>query len=166
MLAGQKHAIKTLKPSFFVTGVMGIFFDFPRHNRKADRFGRCLLCKVDLSITGRGLHNLYEHWKVQEHTRLEQKYRNMINKMLLEKSFRQVSAQGKSDTKQSGTTSCFRVARGAHSRLTESVQIRCAKTGEIPHLFVVGAAYLLLCCFFLCFVSMTSYGSRFKFVNS
>ena len=66
---------------------------FPRHKRVVDGFARCLLCRVDLSIAGRGLSSLWDHWKEVEHTRLEQKYRIMTQKPLLDKTCRAVSAE-------------------------------------------------------------------------
>ena len=58
-----------------------------------DGFARSLLCRVDLSIAGRGLSSLWDHWKGAEHTRLEQKCRIMTQKPLLDKSCRPVSAE-------------------------------------------------------------------------
>ena len=66
------------------------FVGFPRHKRVVDCYARCLMYKVDISIAGRGLHNLWGHWKGLEHTRLEQKYRNMTQRPLLDKSCRPV----------------------------------------------------------------------------
>ena len=88
VLAGRKRAIKTLKPSFFVSGVVGTFVGFPRNKHVVDGFARCRLCRVDLSIAGRGLHNLWDHWKGREHTCLEQRFRIMSNRPLLDKSCR------------------------------------------------------------------------------
>ena len=50
------------------------------------------MCKVDLSIAGRDLQNLLSHWKGAEQTRIEQKYRIMTQRTLLDKSCRPVSA--------------------------------------------------------------------------
>ena len=91
VFTGRKRAIKTLKPSFFVSGFVGTFVGFPKHKRVIDGFARCLLCRADISIADRGVHNLWDHWKGREHTRLEQKYRTMSNKPLLDKSCRPVS---------------------------------------------------------------------------
>ena len=66
---------------------------FPQHKRVVDGYARCLLCRVDLSIAGRGLSSLWDHWKGVEPTRLEQKYRIMTQKPLLLKSCRAVSAE-------------------------------------------------------------------------
>ena len=85
--------VKTLKPSYFVSGVVGTFVGFPRHKRVVDGFARCLLCKADLSIAGRGLSSLWEHWRGVEHTRLEQKYRVMMQMPLLDKACRPVTAE-------------------------------------------------------------------------
>ena len=90
---GRKRKLNTLKASYFVSGVVGLFVGFPRNKRVLDGYARCLLCKVDLSIAGRGLQNLWSHWKGAEHTRLEQKYRIMTQRPLLDKSCRPVSAE-------------------------------------------------------------------------
>ena len=85
--------VKILKPSYFVSGVVGTFVGFPRHKRVVDGFARCLLCKADLSIAGRGLSSLWEHWRGVEQTRLEQKYRIMMQMPLLDKACRPVTAE-------------------------------------------------------------------------
>ena len=54
-IVGRNKKVKTLKPAYFVSGVVGTLVGFPRHKRVVDRYARCLLCKVDLSIAGRGL---------------------------------------------------------------------------------------------------------------
>ena len=89
----RARKIKTLKPSYFVSGVVGTFVGFPRNKRVIDGYARCLLCRADLSIAGRGLSSLWDHWKGVEHTRLEQKYRIMTHRPLLDKSCRLVSAE-------------------------------------------------------------------------
>ena len=89
----RKKRLNTLKPSYFVSNVVGLFVGFPRHKRVIDGFARCLMCRVDLSIAGRGLQNLLGHWKGAEHTRLEQKFRIMTQRPLLDKSCRPVSAE-------------------------------------------------------------------------
>ena len=88
----RKRKINTLKPSYFVSAVVGLFVGFPRHKRVADGYARCLMCKVDISIAGRGLGILWGHWKGAEHTRLEQKFRIMTQRPLLDRSCRPVSA--------------------------------------------------------------------------
>ena len=93
VVTARAKKVKTLRPSYFVSGVVGTFFGFPRHKRVVDGYARCLLCKVDLSIAGRGLSSLWEHWRGVEHTRLEQKYRIMMQKPLLDKACRPVSAE-------------------------------------------------------------------------
>ena len=71
----------------------GTFVGFPRKKRGVDGYARCRLCRVDLSIAGRGLHNLWDHWKGREHTGLEQRYRIMSNRPFLDKSCRPVSLE-------------------------------------------------------------------------
>ena len=85
--------MKTLKPAYFVSGVVGTFVGFPQHKRVFDGYAQCLLCKIDLSIAGRSLSSLWEHWRIVEHNRLEQKYRNMMQMPLLDKACRPVSAE-------------------------------------------------------------------------
>ena len=58
-----------------------------------DGYARCLLCMADLSIAGRGLSSLWDHWKGVEHSILEQKYRIMTQRPLLDKSCRAVTAE-------------------------------------------------------------------------
>ena len=91
-VAARTKKIKTLKPSYFVSSVVGTFVGFPRNKRVIDGYARCLLCRADLSIAGRGISSLWDHWKGVEHTRLEQKYRIMTHRPLLDKSCRPVSA--------------------------------------------------------------------------
>ena len=92
-IVGRNKKVKTLKPAYFVSGVVGTFVGFPRHKRVVDGYARCLLCKVDLSIAGRGLSSLWEHWRGVEHTRVEQKFRIMMQMPLLDKACRPVSAE-------------------------------------------------------------------------
>ena len=82
----HRRKINTLKPSYFVSGVVGLFVGFPQHKRVVDGYARCLMCKVDISNASRGLNNLWGHWKGIEHKQLEQKYRIMTQRPLLEKS--------------------------------------------------------------------------------
>ena len=57
----RKRTINTLKPSYFISAVVGLFVGFPWHKRVADGYARCLMCKADISIAGRGLGSLREH---------------------------------------------------------------------------------------------------------
>ena len=84
--------MKILKPSYFVSGVEGTFVSFQLHKRVVDRFARFLLCRFDLNIAGRGLSSLWDHWKGIGLTRLEQKYRIITQRPLLDKSCRPVNA--------------------------------------------------------------------------
>ena len=56
-----------------------------------DGYARCLLCRADLSIGG--LSSLWDHWRGADYTRLEQKYRIMTRRPLLDKSCRAVPAE-------------------------------------------------------------------------
>ena len=101
----RKRKINTLKPSYFVSGVVGLFVGFPRHKRVLDGFARCVICNVDISIAGRGLQNLWAHWKGVEHTRLEQKYRIMTQRPLLDRSCRPVLGRSANPFETDGGTS-------------------------------------------------------------
>ena len=89
----RARTVKTLKPSYFVCGVVGTFVGFPRNKRVIESYARCTQCRADLKIAGRGLSSLWELWKGVEHTRLEQKYRIITHKPLLDKSCRPDSAE-------------------------------------------------------------------------
>ena len=165
----RKRPIKTLKPSFFVSGVVGDFVGFPRNKRVIDGFARCLLCKVDLSIAGRGLHNLWDHWRGREHTRLEQKYRIMMNSPLLDRSCRLVS---KEEDQRIRMERMFEPPVYLESALGLTVEERIAieiaeaESAEKPKLSDESAAYLWLCNFINCFVSMTGFGPVVNFMES
>ena len=70
-ISARVRKVKTLKPSFFVSGVVWTFVGFPRNKRVIDGYARCLLCRADLSFAGRGLLSLWDHWKGVEHTQLD-----------------------------------------------------------------------------------------------
>ena len=91
-VAARTKKIKTLEPFYFVSSVVGTFVGFPRNKRVIDGYARCLLCRADLSIAGRRISSLWDPWKGVEHTRLEQKYRTMTHRPLLDKPCRPVSA--------------------------------------------------------------------------
>ena len=88
----RKRKINTLKSAYFVSHVVSLFVGFPRHKRVVDGYAPCLLCKVDICIAGRGLGNLWGHWKGAELLRLAQNFRIVTQCPLLEKSYRPVSA--------------------------------------------------------------------------
>ena len=85
--------VKTPKPSYFVSSVVGTFVGFLRNKGVIDGYARCLLCRADLVIAGCGISSLWSHGKGVEHTRLEQKYRIMTHRPLLDKACRPVSAE-------------------------------------------------------------------------
>ena len=162
VLAGRKRAIKTLKPSFFVSGVVGTFVGFPRIKRVVDGFARCRLCRVDLSIAGRGLHNLWDHWKGREHTRLEQRFRIMSNRPLLDKSCRPVSLD--EDRKiRAARVSEPPVILESEVKLTVeeriAVELEEEAAGSEPELSESSASYLWLCCFINNFVELRDFSS-------
>ena len=161
----RKKRLNTLKPSYFVSNVVGLFVGFPRHKRVIDGFARCLMCRVDLSIAGRGLQNLWGHWKGAEHTRLEQKFRIMTQRPLLDKSCRPVSAE--EDTR-------IRIDRMVEppvyleSPISLSLEERVALEREVeeegsrPVLPDGSAAYLWLCFFLNCFGAVTGFQSLMR----
>ena len=156
VLSGRKRAIETLKPSFFVSGVVGTFIGFPRNKRVVDGFARCRLCRVDLSIASRGMHNLWEHWTGREHTHLEQRYRIMSNKTLLDKSCRPVSLE--EDRRiRAERMSEPPVILESEVKLTVEERIAIeieeeAAGSKLPQLSESSASYLWLCCFLNNFV--------------
>ena len=95
MFSVCKRKIKTLKPSHFVSSVVGLFVGFTRHKRVIDWYARCLMCKADISIAGRwalgALQNLWEQKKSAELSRLEQMFRIKTQRTLLDKWCRPVS---------------------------------------------------------------------------
>ena len=169
VFTGRKRAIKTLKPSFFVSGVVGTFVGFPRHKRVIDGYARCRLCRVDLSIAGRGLHNLWDHWKGREHTRLEQRFRIMSNRPLLDKSCSPVSVE--EDRRiRAERMSEPPVILESEFRLTVeervAIEIEEEAAGAKPKLAETSAAYLWLCCFINGFVELRDFASVTRFVES
>ena len=91
LVPARVKKVKTLKPSYFVSGAVVTFVGFPQDKRVVEVYARCLLCKADLSIAGHGLASLRENWRGVEHTRLEQKYRIMMQMPLLNKACRPVT---------------------------------------------------------------------------
>ena len=169
VLSGQKRAFKTLKPLFFVSGVVGTFVGFPRNKRVVDDFARCRLCRVDLSIAGRGLHNLWDHWKGREHTRLEQRYRIMSNKPLLDKSYRPLSLE--EDRRiRAERMSEPPVFLESEVKLTveerRAIEIEEEAAGSKPQLSESSASYLWLCCFINNFVELRDFASVVRSMES
>ena len=169
MILARKRKVKTLKPSFFVSGVVGSFVGFPRHKRVVDGYARCLLCKVDLCIAGRGLSNLWDHWRGVEHTRLEQKYRIMTHKSLLDKSCHPVSME---EDKRIRLERMAEPPVYLESPLGLTVEERIAieeaeaESGNRPELSGPSTQYLWLCCFINAFLQLTSVRSLVQFMES
>ena len=88
----RKRKVNTLKTSYVVSAVVGLFVGFQRHKRVADGYARCLMCKANISFAGRGLGDFLGHWKGADHTLLEEKFRIMTQRPLLDRSCRPVSA--------------------------------------------------------------------------
>ena len=53
--------VEKLKPSYFVSSVVRTFVGFSRNKEVNDGYARCLLCRADLSIAGRGISSLWSH---------------------------------------------------------------------------------------------------------
>ena len=162
VLAGRKRAIKTLKPSFFVSGVVGTFVGFPRNKRVVDGFARCRLCRVDLSIAGRGIHNLWDHWKGREHTRLEQRFRIMSNRPLLDKSCRPMSLDEDRRTRAARVSEPPVILESEVKLTVEeriAVELEEEAAGSKPELSESSASYLWLCCFINNFVELKDFSS-------
>ena len=165
----RKRKIKTLKPSFFVSGVVGSFVGFPRHKRVIDGYARCLLCKVDLCIAGRGLSNLWDHWRGAEHTRLEQKYRIMTHKPLLDKSCRPVTVEeDKRIRLERMTEPPVYLESPLGLTVEERIAIEEAESNAVsrPELGEDSVRYLWLCCFVNAFLRLSSVSGLIQFMES
>ena len=156
----RARKIKTLKPSYFVSGVVGTFVGFPRNKRVIDGYARCMLCRADLSIAGRGLSSLWDHWKGVEHTRLEQKYRIMTHRPLLDKSCRPVSAEEDRRTRRARLTEPPVFLESALKLTVEeriAIEEAEAEEGARPHLQDESVNYLWLSNFVSSFLTVTSF---------
>ena len=163
MVLVRKKRLNTLKPSYFVSNVVGLFVGFPRHKRVLDGFARCLKCRVDLSIAGRGLQNLWGHWKGAEHTRLEQKFRIMTQRPLLDKSCRPVSAE---EDKRIRLERMVEAPVYLESPISLSLEEREAEEeNSRPVLSEESAAYLWLWFFLNCFASVAGFESLMRLMD-
>ena len=165
----RARKIKTLKPSYFVSGVVGTFVGFPRNKRVIDGYARCLLCRADLSIAGRGLSSLWEHWRGVEHTRLEQKYRIMTHKPLLDKSCRPVSAEEDRRIRRARLTEppvFLESALGLSVEERIAIEEAEAEEGARPHLQDKSVNYLWLSNFISSFLTVTSFGGVLRSLES
>ena len=165
----RKGAIKTLKPSFFVSGVVGTFVGFPKHKQVIDGYARCLLCRVDISIAGRGVHNHWDHWKGREHTRLEQKYRIIPNKPLLGMSCRSVSmAEDKRIRAERMSEPPVFPKSSLNLSIDEMTAIGLAEEAAVakPQLTESIGASLWLCCFINCFTKVSRFDDVMSFMES
>ena len=161
--------MKTLKPAYFVPSVVVTFVGFPRHKRVIDGYARCLLCKVDLSIAGRGLSSLWEHWRGVEHTRLEQKYRIMMQMPLLDKACRPVSAEEDRRIRRARMSKPPVFLESEHSlTVNERIAIEEAEAaaGGKPALSGENVSFLWLCQFVSSFCSTTTFKDVIRMVES
>ena len=159
--SARKRALKTLKPSLFVSGVIGSFVGFLREKRVTDGFARCLLCRVDLCIAVRGISNLWEHWKGLEHTRLEQKFGKITQKPLLDKSCRPLSADEDQKIRLEWISEPpVYLESPLCLTLDERIAIgeSEAKAGAKPELSKSSCDCLWLCTFVNSFLNVTSFG--------
>ena len=164
----RTRKIKTLKPSYFVSGVVGTFVGFPRRKRVIDSYARCLLCRADLSIAGRGLSSLWDHGKGVEHTRLEQKYRIMTQRPLLDNCCRAVTAEEDQRIRRERMSEppVF-----MDSELSLTVEERIAieeeeeKESQRPQLSEGSTNYLWLCNFVVAFANSTSFDGVLRLVD-
>ena len=169
LVSARVKKVKTLKPSYFVSGVVGTFVGFPRHKRVIDGYARCLLCKVDLSIAGRGLSSLWEHWRGVEHTRLEQKFRIMMQMPLLDKACRPVSAE---ENRRIRRDRMSEPPVFLESELSLTVDERIAieeaeaAAGGKPELREESVSFLWLCQFVSSFCSTTTFKDVIRMVES
>ena len=142
---------------------------FPRRKRVIDRYARCLLCRADLSIAGRGLSSLWDHWMGVEHTRLEQKYRIMTQRPLLDKSCRAVTAE---EDRRIRRERMSEPPVFMETELSLTVEERIAieeeeeLEGQRPHLPEGSADYLWLCNFIVAFTNSTSFGGFMRLVDA
>ena len=165
----RARKIKTLKPSYFVSGVVGTFVGFPRNKRVIDGYARCLLCRADLSIAGRGLSSLWDHWKGVEHTRLEQKYRIMTHRPLLDKSCRLVSAEEDRRIRRARLTEPPVFLESALKLTVEeriAIEEAEAEEGARPHLQDESVKYLWLSNFVSSFLTVTSFDGVLRSLDS
>ena len=131
----------------------------PRNKRVIDGYARCLLCRADLSIAGRGLSSLWDHWKGVEHTRLEQKYRIMTHKPLLDKSCGPVSAEEDRRIRRARLTEPPVFLESALKLTVEErivIEEAEAEEGARSHLQDEGVNYLWLSNFVSSFLTVTS----------
>ena len=151
-----------------MSGVVGLFVGFPRNKRVIDGYARCLICKVDLSIAGRGLHNLWGHWRGAEHTRLEQKYRIMTQRPLLDKSCRPVSlAEDKRIRLERMTEPPVYLESPLGLSLSERVALEREEeeSGGRPELSVASTGFLWLSFFLNCFAGGSNFAGVMRLMD-
>ena len=85
--------LKILQSQYFSRSVTSLFVGFPRRHRTKDGYARCLFCRTDLFIGRRGSSSLFDHWKTEDHQRLERVYRIQHGLPLLNKSCKRASQQ-------------------------------------------------------------------------
>ena len=152
-----------------VKGVVGTFVGFRRRKRVVDCYARCLLCKADLSIAGRGLSSLWEHWQGVEHTRFQQKYRIMVQLPILDKACNPVTAEEDRRIRQERMTEpLVYLESELNLSVDEGIAIEeaYASSGEKPTLSTEKVSFLRLGQFISSFVNVSSFGAIIIMVES
>ena len=169
VVKARAKKLKTLKPSYFVSGLVGTFVSFPRHKQVVNGSARCLLCTADLSIAGRGLSSLWEHLRGVEHNRLEQKYRIMMQKPLLDKACQPVSAEEDRRIRRESMTEppvFLESALGLTVDERIAIEEAEASSGERPTLSQESVSFLWLSQIASSFCNSTSFGNVTQMVES
>ena len=168
-IAARRKKAETLKPASSVSSVVGTFVGFPRHKRVIDGYVRGLLCKIDLSIAGRGLFSLWEHWRGIEHTRLERKYHIMMRMPLLDKACRPVSAEEGRRIRRARMSKPPVFMESEHSLTVDErivIEEAEAAAGGKPALSEESVSFLWLCQFVSSFCSTTTFKDVIRMVES
>ena len=148
-----------------MSGVVG----FPKRKRVIDGYARFLLCRADLSIAGRGLSSLRDQWKGVEHTTLEQKYRIMTQRPLLDKSCRAVTAE---EDRRIRRERMSEPPVFMETQLSLTVEERIAieeeeeEESQRPQLPEGSSHYLWLFNFVAAFTSSTSFGGVLQLMDA
>ena len=114
-------------------------------------------------------HFLWDHWKGREHTRLEQRFRIMSNRPLLDKSCRPVSLEEDRRIRAERMSEPPVILESEFKLTVEeriAIEIEEEASGAKPQLSETSAAYLWLCCFINGFVELRDFASMTRFVES
>ena len=142
-----------------MSGVVELFVGFTRHKPVVDSYARCLRCKVDISIAGRGLNNLWGHWKARA-SHLELKYRNMTQRPLLDKSCSLANVEENSRIRlERMVAPPVYVESPSGMSVDERIAIKeaSAESDARPTLTAQSGAYLWLCSFVNSFTTVSTF---------